>query len=163
MSGRDLSKIVHVERMCFEGDAAWDRRDIRLFLKDKSSRILICETGNQLIGFMFYRVGSDSFQLWHVAVHPDYRHQGVATELVNTLAGEMCESKMCRQRITTVVPSSDTSSLRFFDNLGFRAVSIVDGVVTSGDEEAYVMLLDPVREPMYIHRLTRYFREIALE
>ena len=80
----------------------------------------------------------------NVAVHHEYRGQGVATQLLNRLfeltAGDD------RRGYTLEVRVSNTGAMRLYERAGFRARGIRRGYYTDNREDALIMWKDPVRE-----------------
>jgi [ribosomal protein S18]-alanine N-acetyltransferase len=98
----------------------------------------------QLVAYLIISRYADAWHVMNVAVHDDYRGQGVATQLLSRLfeltAGDD------RRGYTLEVRVSNTAAIRLYERLGFVARGVRRGYYTDNREDALIMWKDPVRE-----------------
>jgi [ribosomal protein S18]-alanine N-acetyltransferase len=142
----DLAAIERIERRAYP--TPWSRS---MFAGELAKTSSIClgavdtERGETLIGYLIISRYSDAWHVMNVAVHEDYRGQGIATKLLNRLfeltAGDD------RRGYTLEVRVSNSGAIRLYERLGFVPRGIRRGYYTDNREDALIMWKDPVREP----------------
>ena len=142
----DLAAIERIERRAYP--TPWSRS---MFAGELAKTSSIClgavdtERGEILIGYLIISRYSDAWHVMNVAVHEDYRGQGIATKLLNRLfeltAGDD------RRGYTLEVRVSNSGAIRLYERLGFVPRGIRRGYYTDNREDALIMWKDPVREP----------------
>jgi len=86
---------------------------------------------------MIYEIPRNRIHLLNVATSPDYRHRGVASQMVRKLIGKI--AKQQRSRIVLEVRETNLPALLFFRALGFRATNILRNFYEEMTEDAYRM------------------------
>ncbi len=93
------------------------RNGIDIFLKRNPDTCFVAERDNKLVGVIM--AGNDGRRgyIYHTAVHPQYRKQGVASRLVNTvlLALEQCGI----HKVALVVFERNRHGNQFWEHRGF--------------------------------------------
>lgn len=141
----DLAAIERIERRAYP--TPWSRS---MFAGELAKTSSIClgafdtDADDVLVGYLIISRYADAWHVMNVAVHDDYRGQGVATQLLNRLfeltAGDD------RRGYTLEVRVSNTSAIRLYERLGFVARGVRRGYYTDNREDALIMWKDPVRE-----------------
>jgi [ribosomal protein S18]-alanine N-acetyltransferase len=141
----DLAAIERIERRAYP--TPWSRS---MFAGELAKTSSIClgafdtDAEEQLVAYLIISRYSDAWHVMNVAVHDDYRGQGVATQLLNRLfeltAGDD------RRGYTLEVRVSNTAAIRLYERLGFVARGVRRGYYTDNREDALIMWKDPVRE-----------------
>jgi [ribosomal protein S18]-alanine N-acetyltransferase len=141
----DLAAIERIERRAYP--TPWSRS---MFAGELAKMSSIClgafdtDAEEQLVAYLIISRYSDAWHVMNVAVHDDYRGQGVATQLLNRLfeltAGDD------RRGYTLEVRVSNTAAIRLYERLGFVARGVRRGYYTDNREDALIMWKDPVRE-----------------
>jgi ribosomal-protein-alanine N-acetyltransferase len=142
----DLAAIERIERRAYP--TPWSRS---MFAGELAKTSSIClgavdtDRGETLIGYLIISRYADAWHVMNVAVHEDYRGQGIATKLLNRLfeltAGDD------RRGYTLEVRVSNSGAIRLYERLGFVPRGIRRGYYTDNREDALIMWKDPVREP----------------
>jgi ribosomal-protein-alanine N-acetyltransferase len=133
-----VDAVWALDGLCF--GTPWARSD---FEKDIGDNILaaymVAETGKQLIGYAGIWVVVGEGHLTNVAVHPDWRDQGVATMLLAELL------KAARQkgaeRFTLEVRPSNARAVALYEKFGFHTVGYRKGYYGDNGEDAAIMWL----------------------
>jgi ribosomal protein S18 acetylase RimI-like enzyme len=159
--GHDLQQIERIEKLCFVESCQWTRREIKEFMRLKSSRCMVSESSGNIVGFVFYRIGERTHQVWHIAVHPDFRRRSIGSDLLAGVWNEMCRGSLRQQSISCIVPETEVDTLGFFAALQFKAVAITMPIDSPVD--CVVMRVDSVLESSFSNRLEKYFVQSAME
>jgi [ribosomal protein S18]-alanine N-acetyltransferase len=140
----DLAAIERIENRAYP--TPWSRS---MFAGEIAKSSSIClgavdsEAGDALVAYLIISRYADAWHVMNVAVHDDYRGQGVATMLLNRLfeltAGD-------RRGYTLEVRVSNGGAIRLYERLGFVSRGIRRGYYTDNREDALIMWKDPVRE-----------------
>jgi ribosomal-protein-alanine N-acetyltransferase len=141
----DLAAIERIERRAYP--TPWSRS---MFAGELAKPSSIClgavdvDAGEALVAYLIISRYADAWHVMNVAVHDDYRGQGVATQLLNRLfeltAGDD------RRGYTLEVRVSNAAAIRLYERLGFVARGVRRGYYTDNREDALIMWKDPVRE-----------------
>jgi [ribosomal protein S18]-alanine N-acetyltransferase len=141
---RDLGAIERIERRSYP--TPWSRS---MFAGELTKSSSVClgayETDrDELVGYLIISRYVDAWHVMNVAVAPDYRGQGIATQLLARLfeltAGDG------RRGYTLEVRVSNNAAIRLYEKLGFKARGVRRGYYTDNREDALIMWKDPVRE-----------------
>jgi [ribosomal protein S18]-alanine N-acetyltransferase len=142
----DLAAIERIERRAYP--TPWSRS---MFASELAKGSSIClgavdaDAGDVLVAYLIISRYADAWHVMNVAVHEDYRGQGIATKLLNRLfeltAGDD------QRGYTLEVRVSNSGAIKLYEKLGFVPRGIRRGYYTDNREDALIMWKDPVREP----------------
>lgn len=142
----DLAAIERIEQRAYP--TPWSRS---MFASELAKSSSIClgavdtDESEVLVAYLIISRYSDAWHVMNVAVHEDYRGQGVATRLLGRLfeltAGDG------RRGYTLEVRVSNGGAIKLYEKLGFVPRGIRRGYYTDNREDALIMWKDPVREP----------------
>jgi ribosomal-protein-alanine N-acetyltransferase len=141
----DLGAIERIERNSYP--TPWSRS---MFAGEIAKPSSIClgavdtEDEERLVGYLIISRYADAWHIMNVAVDPDYRRQGIATQLLNRLF-ELTEGDD-RRGYTLEVRVSNGQAIKLYERLGFVARGIRRGYYTDNREDALIMWKDPLRE-----------------
>ena len=139
---RDLGPIEEIERASYP--TPWSRS---MFAGELTKPSSICigafdgDTG-ELLGYLIISRYVDAWHVMNVAVDPEHRRQGIASRLLDRLfeltAGDG------RRGYTLEVRVSNTSAIKLYERMGFRARGVRRGYYTDNREDALIMWREPV-------------------
>ena len=141
----DLAAIERIERRAYP--TPWSRS---MFAGELAKPSSIClgavdaDAGEALVAYLIISRYADAWHVMNVAVHHEYRGQGVATQLLNRLFDLTAGDD--RRGYTLEVRVSNESAIKLYEKLGFVARGIRRGYYTDNREDALIMWKDPVRE-----------------
>ncbi len=93
------------------------KEGIEKFLKRNPETCFVAEMDNKIVGVII--VGNDGRRgyIYHTAVHPDYRHNGIATTLVNKAMSAL--KSVGIHKAALVVFDRNAAGNAFWEMLGF--------------------------------------------
>ena len=93
------------------------KEGIAKFLERNPETCLVCERNNSIIGVIL--VGNDGRRgyIYHTAVHPDFREQGIARELVDSVMQEL--TTLGINKVALVVFERNEVGNAFWESQGF--------------------------------------------
>jgi [ribosomal protein S18]-alanine N-acetyltransferase len=143
----DLGDIERIERAAYP--TPWSRSMFAGELAKPSSISLgafDADAGGRLVAYLIISRYVDAWHVMNVAVAPEYRRRGVATELLAELF-RLTEGDP-RRGYTLEVRVSNASAIALYERLGFQATGFRRGYYTDNREDALIMWKDPIRKPV---------------
>jgi ribosomal-protein-alanine N-acetyltransferase len=112
---RDLSAIQELDKLSFPLDA-WPLIDMIGVLTFPNVVRFKATDGNRLVGFIAadIRRSKDTAWIATIAVHPDYRKQGIGSRLL-----EACEKRLDIARIRLTVRKSNRTAIELYNKHGY--------------------------------------------
>jgi ribosomal-protein-alanine N-acetyltransferase len=141
----DLAAIERIEQRAYP--TPWSRS---MFAGELAKTSSIClgafdaDAEEALVAYLIISRYSDAWHVMNVAVHDDYRGQGVATLLLNRLFELTAADD--RRGYTLEVRVSNAAAIRLYERHGFVARGVRRGYYTDNREDALIMWKDPARE-----------------
>ena len=128
----DFAKVIEIEELSFP--TPWDYD----FLANISKDIFLVFDGEEICGYLIAGCchRNISATILKVAVHPDHRRKGIATNLVHKLV-EILKGKKITE-IDVIVIEACKPAMLFYKKVGFKTVSTIP---QSSDSDLYEMKL----------------------
>ncbi len=137
----DLDAMLTIERASFLDP--WSKASLKEEIESDSPPLVI-ELDDKVVAYLCDWVVLDERHITNLAVHPDYRRQGLGRNLlVATIA--LARSSGCQRLLLEVRPSNVTA-LRLYLGLGFVELYRRRGYYIKPSEDGLVMVLE-LREP----------------
>ena len=135
MNADHVPQIAEIERLCFNDP--WSENSITTELSSRISLWLVALDGDRLVGY----VGSQSVlgetDMMNIAVHPDYRRQGIAEKLVLSLVDALkAKGNYC---LTLEVRASNEPAKALYGKLGFTQVGLRPRYYRNPREDACIL------------------------
>jgi ribosomal-protein-alanine N-acetyltransferase len=135
----DIDEVALMERVIFP--SPWPRQAFANELKEETSSLcLVARVGNLLAGYLVAWFVMTEAHLGNVAVTPEFRRKGIATELTKRLIRE-AEARRVKM-MTLEVRVSNTPAIRLYRHFGFQTISMRRQYYVDNGEDAFVMLLE---------------------
>lgn len=135
MENAHVADIAELEKVCFHDP--WSERSIASEVTNSLSCWIVAMDGDKLAGY----VGSQSVLGWadmmNLAVHPDYRRQGIGETLVSKLITQLKDRDV--SCLTLEVRVSNTAARQLYEKLGFTEVGRRPGYYHNPREDALIL------------------------
>ena len=135
MTSAHVAQIAELEKRCFNDP--WSENSIASELNNRLSCWLVALEGDVVIGYVGSQTVLGETDVMNIAVHPDYRNQGVAKNLIqtlmDTLSGQGSHSLMLEVR------QSNEPARNLYASLGFETVGIRKNYYRNPKENALIL------------------------
>ncbi len=115
MNSCHVSQVADLEKLCFQDP--WSEKSIASELENVLSLWLVAVEGDRVAGYVGSQTVLEETDMMNIAVHPDYRRQGVGEALVNALVYDL--QKLGSRCLTLEVRASNDPAIRLYKKLGF--------------------------------------------
>ena len=131
----DLDQINEIEKICFS--IPWSRESYERELENKLAYYQCAEEEGKILGYMgMWRI-LDECHITNIAVLPQCRKTGVATELINKMI-EICKCSEISQ-MTLEVRESNMPAINLYKKFGFREAGKRPRYYQAPTEDAIIM------------------------
>lgn len=118
MSESHVAQVADLEKICFSDP--WSERSVASELRNPLSLWLVAMEGERLAGYIGSQSVETEADMMNVAVHPDFRRQGVAQKLIAQLTNDLkAKGVHC---LSLEVRASNEGAIALYDKLGFQTV-----------------------------------------
>ena len=135
MKAEHVPQVAQLEKICFSDP--WSEMSIAHELESLWSYWLVAVDGDTVAGYIGSQSSIDEADIMNVAVHPDYRRQGIAENLINTLVVELknrgCHALLLEVRV------SNTPAITLYEKLGFEQVGCRKNYYRNPKEDALIL------------------------
>lgn len=138
MTEDDMDEVLEIERLSFP--SPWSKRLFLNELVNPNSHIILArDQTDTLLGFACFWIVADEAHILNIAVHPMFRRQGIAKNLLiylldlSTQKGAIYFALEVRHR--------NLAAIDFYEGFGFKQVGIRKGYYTDTGEDAILMEL----------------------
>ena len=135
MKQADADEIAAIEEMTFA--MPWSRKDFWAEAVNENAVYIVGLIENKVVAYAGAWISFEEAQVTNVAVHPDYRGQGIGTELFAKLIDEV--KKLNVTAITLEVRPSNESAIRLYEKFGLKSVGRRKGYYIDNNEDALIM------------------------
>ena len=138
MTADDIAQIQEIENDSFP--IPWEKETFTHELTNMLATYLVAKEDDKVVGFVGAWFVMDECQITNIAIHKDYRKNGIATQLVNELLKE-CK-KHGTNYIMLEVRVNNIAAQKLYSKLGFTEEVIRKGYYKNPDgtrEDALVM------------------------
>ncbi|MFZ5907350.1 MAG: ribosomal protein S18-alanine N-acetyltransferase [Nitrospirota bacterium] len=136
MQTDDIPSVLEIEQRSFS--CPWSREIFLHELCKKFSLLKVAEFERAVIGYLCADYFAHESNILDLAVHPDFRRQGVATRLMDEAVGEL-KQKGC-VFLHLKVRVSNTGAQKFYEHLGFVTEGVRKNYYEKPDEDALQMM-----------------------
>ena len=133
----DLPSVLAIERRSFQ--TPWSLAMFVLELSKPSGICLGIADQRGLVGYLVCSRYADVWHLMNIAVAPERRREGVATELMENLF----DAAGPTARFTLEVRTSNSAAIGMYERFGFRAAGHRRRYYHDNGEDALIMWLEP--------------------
>ena len=130
-----VAQVAELEKLCFSDP--WSENSIASELKNPLSFWLVALDGERIAGYVGSQTVMDESDMMNVAVHPDYRKQGIATALIVGLVEEL--RKRGSRCLTLEVRASNETAISVYSKLDFQEVGRRKNYYRNPREDALIL------------------------
>ena len=138
MTDAHVSQVAEIEKLCFSDP--WSENSIASELDNRLSLWLVAVDGDTVAGYIGSQSVLDEADMMNVAVHPDYRRQGIGRDLVLALADALKEKGI--RGLMLEVRQSNAPAIALYESLGFCQVGLRPNYYRNPKENALIMRKD---------------------
>lgn len=136
MTPDDVDDVVEIEKLSFS--TPWSRSALLGELRYPNKTVyLVARVGGRIVGYVGLWIIMDEGHITNIAVHPDYRGQGIGTRLLLFLI-EVARSRGVTA-ITLEVRKSNVSAQKLYERMGFVPSGVRQGYYRDNNEDAIIM------------------------
>ena len=135
MNSSHVAQIAQLEKICFSDP--WSEKSVASELDNKLAFWLVAAEGDTVAGYIGSQTVIDETDMMNVAVHPDFRRQGIAEALVNTLVENL--KKMGSRCLTLEVRASNEPAIALYGKLGFAEIGRRKNYYRNPREDALIL------------------------
>ncbi len=133
-SERHIEGTAELERLCFS--SPWSADALTLLTREGGLGIAVCE-GDAVLAYGGMLCVLDEGQITNIATHPNFRHRGYASMVLQELCAEA--EKRGIKNIFLEVRCSNSAAIELYLKYGFECTGVRRGFYSSPREDAYVM------------------------
>ena len=135
MTSAHVAQIAELEKRCFNDP--WSENSIASELNNRLSCWLVALEGDVVIGYVGSQTVLGETDMMNIAVHPDYRNQGVAKKLIQNLMDIISEQGS--HSLMLEVRQSNEPAKNLYASLGFETVGIRKNYYRNPKENALIL------------------------
>ena len=135
MDESHVGAIAVLEKMCFHDP--WSINSISSELNNPLSTWLVAVEDGVVCGYVGSQSVLDGADMMNIAVHPDYRKQGIAYNLVDKLIGLLKAKNVIS--LSLEVRVSNENAINLYHKMGFEVIGRRPGYYRNPREDAYIM------------------------
>ena len=139
MNGDHLDEVAELERICFS--VPWSRNMLAEELDNLLSAFLVAlDDSGRVVGYAGLQVVLDEGYITNVAVRPECRRMGVASQLLQVFLNFAKANKLAF--LTLEVRVSNYDAIALYGSRGFRSVGRRKNYYEHPKEDAIIMTLE---------------------
>ncbi len=135
MNESDTAQIAALEKLCFS--MPWPEEAVASELTNKLALWLVAVDGNTVAGYVGSQTVLGEADMMNIAVHPDYRRQGVAEALVTQLVAKLAARQA--YSLALEVRASNEPAISLYQKLGFAQVGRRPNYYKNPKEDALIL------------------------
>ena len=135
MRQEHVAQVAALEKLCFRDP--WSENSVASELNNPLSLWLVALDGERLAGYVGSQTVMDESDMMNVAVHPDFRKQGIANALILGLVEEL--RKMGSHCLTLEVRASNENAISVYRKLDFQEVGRRKNYYRNPREDALIL------------------------
>lgn len=130
-----IKQVAQLEKICFSDP--WSENSIASELDNNLSYWLVAVDGDLVTGYIGSQTVMGETDMMNVAVHPDYRRNGIAEQLVKCLVEDL-KRKQSRS-LTLEVRASNLPAQKLYEKLGFSQIGRRPRYYRNPKEDALIL------------------------
>lgn len=137
MEDKDIDEVLEISSLSFS--LPWSKSSYIQELTNPVAKYFVAKIDNKVVGFIGTWIILDESHITNVAVHPNYRKQGIASILLKELLN-YCKNQRC-VAYTLEVRSGNIAARLLYEKYNFKQDGIRKGYYEDNKEDAIIMWL----------------------
>ena len=137
MKYEDIDSVLEVSSLSFS--IPWSKDSYIQELTNPIARYLVAKIDNKVVGFVGTWIVLDESHITNIAVHPNYRKQGIGSSLLEEFL-KYCKSQGCIA-YTLEVRNSNKAARTLYEKYSFKQEGVRKGYYEDTKEDAIIMWL----------------------
>jgi [ribosomal protein S18]-alanine N-acetyltransferase len=138
MTAADIENVIAIERASFQ--FPWSTRFFLDELQVDCARSILAEVEGRIVGYVLFWSLPEEVDIHNIAVHPDFRRQGIGRLLLEQVVDAARRQE--RVRVTLDVRFSNAPAQNLYRSFGFVIRGLRKGYYSDNGEDALVMALE---------------------
>ena len=138
MTAADIENVIALERASFQ--FPWSTRFFLDELQVDCARSILAEVDGRIVGYVLFWFLPEEVDIHNIAVHPDFRRQGIGRLLLEQVVDSARRQE--RLRVTLDVRFSNAPAQNLYRSFGFVIRGLRKGYYSDNGEDALVMALE---------------------
>ena len=130
-----VSQVAELERICFSDP--WSENSVASELNNPLSLWLVALEGEQVAGYIGSQSVMGESDMMNVAVHPDFRRQGIGEKLILALVEQL--KTFGNHSLALEVRASNEPAISLYKKLGFQQVGLRPKYYRNPREDALIL------------------------
>lgn len=135
MTESHVQQIAELEKLCFNDP--WSVNSIASELDNRLSLWLVALEGDQVVGYVGSQTVLGETDMMNIAIHPDHRKRGIATDLICGLIKEL--TAQGSHSLMLEVRVSNLPAVSLYKKLSFKQVGIRKNYYRNPREDALIL------------------------
>lgn len=136
MKQENIKELTSIEKLCFS--TPWSSHGLTAELNNPHSHFIVALKEDTAIGYVGMHYYEDTSSITNIAVHPNHRNQGIASNLLTNLFTFAKENNI--KEISLEVRVSNTKAINLYKNHGFKEAATRKNLYTHPTEDGIVMI-----------------------
>lgn len=141
MTAENCSEVAALDKICFA--VPWSEKS---FCEEMSNPLAVyyIAAEEKIIGYCgFWKVCGEA-QVTNIAVLPEYRKKGVASQLIERLLSDCADM----ESVVLEVRESNEAAIRLYEKFGFKKAGVRKNFYHTPQENGIVMVRDMNNQPI---------------
>ena len=135
MKAEHVPQVAQLEKLCFADP--WSEMSIASELQNLWAYWLVAVQDDMVVGYIGSQSTIDETDVMNVAVHPGWRRQGIAEQLIENLIEELKERGS--HALMLEVRASNAPAIALYEKIGFRQVGLRKNYYRNPKEDALIL------------------------
>ena len=140
MTMADLDEVMVIERTSYR--FPWSPGFFLQELQVACARSILAEVNGRIVGYVLYWLLPGALDIHNLAVHVDFRRQGIARLLLGRVLSQAKAQSVTR--VMLEVRKSNLLAQKLYESIGFSTTGIRKGYYSDDGEDALAMTLEMV-------------------
>lgn len=135
MTAAHVPQVARLEKLCFPDP--WSEKSVASELENEIALWLVALDGESVVGYVGSQTVMGETDMMNIAVHPDYRRQGIAAGLIGGLIGAL--KQQGSRCLTLEVRASNAPAIKLYQKLGFAQIGLRRNYYFHPREDALIL------------------------